>query len=167
VVGINWPHREGVGLDRLHIMVAEGGEVQEGLGVVLGLDRDVRSGDIDTISLMVLAETEEAGRLCWCAVPGEAFGARVGDPAQLDAGVEVQRLPDPDDIGNAACYRFHREGWGSLEGKRLRVLLNGDLVQDDKGRGVDGNHLPPWVPKRPSGDGLEGGTFESWFEVKG
>jgi len=50
-------------------------------------------------------------------------------------------------------------------GARIRVLLHGDQVRDDKGRGLDGNHLPPWVPDRRSGDGVEGGLFESWFTV--
>ena len=32
--------------------------------------------------------------------------------------------------------------------------------------GVDANHLPPWfggAPDYRTGDGVEGGTFESWF----
>jgi hypothetical protein len=54
---------------------------------------------------------------------------------------------------------------------RVRVLLHGDLIADQPpapgvaGRGVDGNHLPPWLPTRRSGDGIEGGLFESWFTV--
>jgi len=52
--------------------------------------------------------------------------------------------------------------------KPLRVLVKGDFVRDStaKQRGLDGNHLPPWVPARPSGDGIEGGTFESWFTLE-
>ena len=51
--------------------------------------------------------------------------------------------------------------------KPLRVLVKGDFIRDStaKQRGLDGNHLPPWVPTRPSGDGIEGGTFESWFTL--
>jgi hypothetical protein len=47
----------------------------------------------------------------------------------------------------------------------MRIVLLGDLVADGQGRGVDANHLPPWLPKRISGDAVEGGTFESWFSV--
>lgn len=53
--------------------------------------------------------------------------------------------------------------------KPVHVLVKGDFIRDNsaKQRGLDGNHLPPWVPARPSGDGIEGGTFESWFTVEG
>jgi len=44
-------------------------------------------------------------------------------------------------------------------------VVVGDFIRDRNKRAVDGNHLPPWVPNRPSGDGIEGGTFESWFQV--
>ena len=33
-------------------------------------------------------------------------------------------------------------------------------------RALDGNHLGPGLPKRcPTGDHIEGGTFESWFTI--
>jgi hypothetical protein len=75
---------------------------------------------------------------------------------------------------------------------RLRILVNGDLVRGrhnktGEWRAVDADHLPktkiPSPPGPPSpgempewmqqgddrfsGDGVEGGTFESWFDVKG
>src|SRR6266480_109031 len=53
--------------------------------------------------------------------------------------------------------------------KPLQVLVKGDFIRDAtaKQRGLDGDHLPPWVPARRSGDGIEGGTFESWFTLEG
>jgi DNA-binding beta-propeller fold protein YncE len=50
--------------------------------------------------------------------------------------------------------------------KPFQVLVKGDFIRDAKQHGLDGDHLPPWVPKRPSGDGIEGGTFESWFQLE-
>jgi hypothetical protein len=26
--------------------------------------------------------------------------------------------------------------------------------------------LPPWLPASPTGDGIEGGAFESWINLK-
>jgi outer membrane protein OmpA-like peptidoglycan-associated protein len=49
----------------------------------------------------------------------------------------------------------------------VRVLLNGDFLKDANGRGIDADNLPPWVPHAPSGDGVAGGLFESWFELAG
>jgi len=44
--------------------------------------------------------------------------------------------------------------------------VNGDFIRDKNNRGVDANHLPPWLSGgRPTGDGVEGGTFESWLVV--
>ena len=53
-----------------------------------------------------------------------------------------------------------------LPGRTYRVRFNGDLVRDRRtGRGIDANHLPPWLPARTSGDCIEGGMFHSWFAV--
>jgi hypothetical protein len=43
------------------------------------------------------------------------------------------------------------------------VRVIGDLIRDARGKAVDANHLPAWVPSRPTGDCIEGGTFHSWF----
>jgi hypothetical protein len=49
----------------------------------------------------------------------------------------------------------------------LRVEVHGDLIRDDQGLGLDGNHLPPWLPTvNKTGDGVAGGLFESWFTLK-
>jgi hypothetical protein len=57
---------------------------------------------------------------------------------------------------------------------QFRVIVKGDFIRDANGHAVDGDHLPgdltpPWVPESPTayitGDGIEGGTFESWFTV--
>jgi DNA-binding beta-propeller fold protein YncE len=49
----------------------------------------------------------------------------------------------------------------------LRVEVHGDLIRDEKGRGLDGNHLPKWLPNvSKTGDGIPGGLFESWFTVQ-
>jgi hypothetical protein len=47
----------------------------------------------------------------------------------------------------------------------------GDLIADETGRrSIDANHLAPWVGlpgKRTSGDCIEGGTFHSFFRIRG
>jgi competence ComEA-like helix-hairpin-helix protein len=49
--------------------------------------------------------------------------------------------------------------------RECRVVFKGDLVPDTEGRGVDANNLPFWLPDRPTGDGVEGGTMESYFTL--
>jgi hypothetical protein len=70
-------------------------------------------------------------------------------------------------------------------GDRVMISIRGDFIVDECCRAVDGNHLggavptldtypaePVWVPKgpacppRPSGNGTEGGEFESWVFVQ-
>jgi hypothetical protein len=53
----------------------------------------------------------------------------------------------------------------------VRVTLNCDFLPDEYGRAVDGNHLRGSLGWRPdwgrTGDGVEGGVFESWFQLTG
>jgi hypothetical protein len=42
------------------------------------------------------------------------------------------------------------------------VTLKGDFIQDYRGRAVDGDFL---CGSLPTGNGVEGGTFESWFQL--
>jgi DNA-binding beta-propeller fold protein YncE len=50
---------------------------------------------------------------------------------------------------------------------KIRVVVRGDFIRDttQQQRAIDADHLPPWVPAHLTGDGIEGGTFESWFTV--
>jgi hypothetical protein len=47
------------------------------------------------------------------------------------------------------------------------VRLLGDLIRDRTNtHAIDADNLPPWNPQTtPSGDGVAGGTFESWFTL--
>ena len=54
------------------------------------------------------------------------------------------------------------EGRDTIAGDIVHVSLKCDFVLDCNGRAVDGDHLRG---RRPTGDGIEGGTFESWFRV--
>ncbi len=68
---------------------------------------------------------------------------------------------EPNAAVNGAQFR---PGLDFLPNQEYRVLLKGDFIRDAKNeKGIDADHLPPWLPNRPTGDGTEGGTFESWF----
>ncbi|QUQ65631.1 hypothetical protein [Kutzneria sp. CA-103260] len=54
-------------------------------------------------------------------------------------------------------------GRRSLHDVVISVSLRCDFIQDCRGVPVDGNHLRG---RLPSGDGVQGGLFESWFEVR-
>jgi hypothetical protein len=60
-----------------------------------------------------------------------------------------------------------------LQGKQadLWIVLRGDFVIDTQGFAIDGEFVRAQLPTgdRPSGSpyGTQGGTFESWFALKG
>jgi Collagen triple helix repeat (20 copies) len=165
ICNISWEHRGS----------ARRADLQE-RGIWLAFRNDtipdrgkVLAFDLDDISVMVLAERLErdpAGqgvRICWCQIPArEVRGIMMRESCSLDF--------DPNEpLDNGFCdgvlYRMDPAGIPE-QGSRLRVIVNGDLIQDRNGRSIDGNHIAKWVPGRDSGDGVEGGVFESWFRVE-
>lgn len=154
VCSISWTHRGELELGRM---------MEQGL--IIGFDRPVAVADIDDLSLEVQVEIpdEENRVFCWCNWPSKSIDGLVFEvPCHPEIGVGRSGEPLVDGV------RWLPDGLPAIverRGARIRVLLHGDQVRDDKGRGLDGNHLPPWVPDRRSGDGVEGGLFESWFTV--
>lgn len=87
----------------------------------------------------------------------------------------VEFLPFPDDSpprledeGHTAVFTIDPDylterARRSLHDVVVYVSLRCDFIPDCRGIPVDGNHLRG---KLPSGDGVQGGLFESWFEVR-
>jgi hypothetical protein len=174
---VNWDHRKGIpdGFARL-----------EREGLLIAFDGRVRSGDIDERSFVVLAGTrdERTQLICWCQIPWRRVGGIELDlgPGPAEGTCRINRVlnepANPDVRVNGAQYlpdinalrRLQEINQGWIE---LRIALKGDLVADAPaspgdergGHGVDANHLPPWLPQRPTGEGVEGSTFESWFTL--
>jgi hypothetical protein len=58
--------------------------------------------------------------------------------------------------------RYHELPYSYLENQTVYISLKCDFILDCHNVAVDGNHLGGILP---SGDGVAGGTFESWFRV--
>jgi len=130
-------------------------------GLRLAFSGSVLNGDIHPHSFMVLmAHADREQQLqCWCEVPGELAGLEFDKNCDVTAPFKPRSGPGDPVNG----LRF-QPAMGWIAGTTYRVVLKGDLVRDAKTRkAIDANHLPPWLNKRPTGDGKEGGTFESWF----
>jgi hypothetical protein len=131
----------------------------------VAFDRKVRLGDIHRHSFILLAESIQNGTACWCEVVAQEVN---GIALQIDydkceiLGIDPDPCTDPDDLVNGAQIWL---GDDHLPDGEYRVELKGDLIRDELCRGVDANHLPPWLNERPTGDWVEGGTFESWFMI--
>ena len=153
ICAINWPHGQTI----------PQAAVRE---LLIAFDAKVFRGDIHEESIQLLFGHDEQGQMCWCEVP-----ARI-------QGVGLNLTPDPG--GNGTCVINGVTGGGAsqhcngarirpaqdIRPGRYRVVVKGDFIRDELLRGVDANHLPEWLPSRRTGDGVEGGTFESWFQVR-
>lgn len=167
---VNWPHNGTMTLN-------PSTEIVE---LLIAFTGSVQYGDISPNCVSVLAPFPAAG-----TVPGtgasvlataDRFVVRGGN-FQTPGAVSSTFTAGPDAQGNAngMALSFATSPNTNPTGQ-FRVLVKGDFIRDTNGHAVDGDHLPgnqpsPWVPTSPTaystGDGIEGGTFESWFTVKG
>jgi hypothetical protein len=147
ICAINWPH---------------GGEFdQEEL--LIAFDQEVVNDDLNEHSVVVLRGRfdQERGVTCWCEVQAKQIsGVHFPSRCKLSnrQGVTINR--PANGVLFLPANRFEA-------GEQYRVLVKGDFIRtlaDHKA--VDADHLPEWLPNRSSGDGVEGGTFESWFAAK-
>ena len=82
--------------------------------------------------------------------------------------------PDANGLANGVALTINEgliEILAKVFGQKLRVCARSDFIRDNSDLALDGDHLPLWVPTslqagRQSGDGIEGGTFESWFTLE-
>ncbi len=179
ICAISWKHAERLSRDDLVFeLTASNGqrrrERRRVFGLVVAFDSEVLVDDLNSISFMALSDAPERDegrrpRVCWCQIPGDVHGLRLRNRCTIDR--EPLDVVAPGGFCEAALYEFDREALErTLEAAhgplRVRVLFNGDLVRDHPAhRGIDADHLPGWLPDRKTGDGVEGGMFESWFTL--
>ncbi|HET7460538.1 MAG TPA: hypothetical protein VFJ82_04800 [Longimicrobium sp.] len=87
-------------------------------------------------------------------------------PEDADEG---ERTPTLSANGRCAVFAIPRPlltGRHSLAGSWVRVRLLGDFILDCHGRAVSAAHIGGDAGGRGSGNGVPGGTFESWFYVR-
>jgi hypothetical protein len=123
------------------------------------------------------------------------MGGRIEQECDARSGFAAG--PDADGMVNALRIRLPANlvSLAATEFKlalRIHIVIDGDFIRGEHRktkelRALDGDHLPKlkipgppgppspgeepqWMQpgdKRYSGDGIEGGTFESWFDIKG
>jgi DNA-binding beta-propeller fold protein YncE len=155
ICAINWPHGDYADPELLRRQ-----------GLLIAFDRPVRLGDIHRHSFLLLVEqwNSDSPVSCWCEARAERVkGLRliVDEQTCEIRGIDPDPCEDADDLVNGAQFI----PIASLSAGEYRVMLKGDLIRDDQCRGLDADHLPPWLPERHTGDWVEGGTFESWFII--
>lgn len=120
-------------------------------------------GISEVFELKVRRNTEMG--LCECRLPN-VFCEPV--EVEVDAtGRIVNVNPLPLDIENTPAVRLimDAETARRVGAAFCRVIFRSDFALDMNKKAVDGNHIGGLVPERPTGNGRQGGTFESWFTV--
>jgi hypothetical protein len=165
ICDINWFHGQAMSLEVIHKQ-----------GLIIAFDRPVRLGDFNrsTLRLLRRVRMRENDNVpipldCWCEVEHEVIiGLKLPNECRIpEPGVDLERIPGPPNEAVQAIL-FIPQRWEINQD--YRIELHGDFIRETDGQGnlgpaLDADHLPPWVPNRPSGDGVEGGLFESWFTV--
>jgi DNA-binding beta-propeller fold protein YncE len=155
ICAINWPHTG-------NVKGSQASEIDKN-GLLIAFDRPVLAQDINPHSLVVLVShvDDATGSTCWCELQGTVSAGKV----PLCSTENFQPVPVRGKASevNGAQFRPKRP----FQTAEYRVLLKGDFIRDQKTQtGVDADHVPPWFSSAApyfTGDGVQGGTFESWF----
>ena len=165
ICGISWQH---------------GGQIRRSdfkeRGLLIAFDNNVAKKDLHRQSCMILIKHSEPiansgnSLTCWCEFPLKDV-----EPIKFDIDCDISS-PKPagaEEFVNGVRL-FPVEGAIPDQAGEYRVVLKGNFIREQgpgdppkPGRALDADHLPPWLPDRRSGDGVEGGTFESWFYILG
>jgi hypothetical protein len=143
-------------------------------GLLIAFDDALYASTLETDVFRVLTRVTdpETGLYRWLELPGKA--EEVALELERDDS-DPFRPPQYTIVGEAAGsappngIRFLPDDGFDLDlaGRPFRVRLLGSFLRDRRGRPVDVDPSPEgWGPEEyPTGDGVPGGTFESWFRV--
>jgi hypothetical protein len=142
IARINWPHGGEIGLSRLRDHM--GGELR------VSFDRKLEEAD-----------GERTG------INEHTFVVQYGgvQEALEFMRYEEEKPPTLEENGCSAVFTIHPDklsGRRTIAGSVVYVTLKCDFILDCHGNPVDGGFLGA---RLPSGDGVPGGTFHSWFRV--
>jgi DNA-binding beta-propeller fold protein YncE len=110
----------------------------------------------------------------WANLPGAVEPVRLVRPSKAPLAcpdLQIDLTAPPTALPNGLRFRYSGDVWPR---GFFMVLIDGDLItghpREPDGSfapfaPVDADHLAPFLPARPTGDGTAGGTFKSWFWV--
>lgn len=175
ICATNWRHRGSHDSPSLFL----GGlglpdDVSEGFqreGLAVAFDGDVRAGDLDTLSFRTLGAVIQGPSYVWRQLLGVVLAARLELEERDDGTCEILSIvdvvTDDDAPANGALFLLPASQNLQVRFSGLnRVEIQGDFIRDVQGRALDADHLPDWLPARPTGDGVPGGLFESYFSFE-
>jgi len=166
ITAINWPHGQTLTSEQLAVL--------KELGLLIGFSEPMQPTSLDRFTVVLLARApakSEVGPASqwleietkltpieWTMECGQAFTAPKPVASPGPTGVRLSL----DSEWPATDYMVVLRGDAILAIDQAIPRLDGKTGP----RALDGNHLGPGLPKRcPTGDHIEGGTFESWFTI--
>lgn len=180
IVWINWKHAE-------TLTARDAAEIRSS-GLVVGFSSDVLAETLVPQVFELWQELPTAGaaveRMERYRVSARVTGIPGGSSWTPSCGGSPEPVPPPGadvSLGPVIAARLvpldGSERPAALAEGRYRVLVFGDHIlgasavslPDGSRRNpaVDADHLAPGLPARcPTGDGVEGGTFQSWFSLQ-
>ncbi len=177
IVAINWRHNDTFKLTDIPTIPE--------FGLIIAFDQEILPETISEQTFDVLRrgdQDEQGGVRCYCSLVGVATPVRVVTVTGANlpqCGQEIVGF-QPLGSGQQATGALFRHMKGSsptpLTKGDYRVIVRGDLILGTQKMflangttdhpALDANHLGPGLSKRcPTGDGIEGGAFESWFTI--
>jgi hypothetical protein len=161
---INWDHAGNVQFSVLR---------ERGLWIAFSEGVQFTDLSLDTVALLV--PIPEQILEIWAEATPLGVTLRAVNFATVgDVNSAINAAPDANGLANGVILGINERLFPILEklfDQKLRVCVRADFIRDKDNLALDGDHLPLWVPTtlqpdRQSGDGIEGGTFESWFTLK-
>jgi hypothetical protein len=111
---------------------------------------------VQSVIVQQFNKDRATGLNCWCELPGKVT------PGNF---VPAEHVSNPFSPSGAAMVNGVKFEGDFNAGATYRVIVKGDYIRDkSKKRAIDADNLPAfWALGGKTGDGIEGGTFESWF----
>lgn len=158
IAGVTWDHN-GNTLSSIDVLRTP--------GVGIAFSGPVQAADLTVNSLFLLVPQVTGGLTVWAEAqltiaPGDF--ATVGDVTSAFTASTASQVNGVRLTLDVKTFRQIEE----LKPAKVRVEVKGEFIRDASANplAIDGDHLPPWLPKRRTGDGITGGIFESWILVK-
>ena len=171
---INWLHRGTLDTSTLNRV--------RRVGLLLGFTEPMQPATLDRFTAAVYLRVPDAlpggaagSGYRWVGINADVVPIAIDARCELIETTEFDRKPPPDGVTGVQLFPQHFK-WPTGD---YLVVLRGDaiLAFDETQprldgsvgpRALDGNHLGPGLNARcPTGDYVEGGTFESWFTIGG
>lgn len=152
ISGVNWPHGGDLSIRRLY-------DEMEGRFVVR-FSRPLQPADglRNGVNRMTY-------RLSFLGMSGAWEEIVPPDPDDMEGDVDTPRLSENRRCAVFDVPRRYLRDRSSIVGSWVRVRLACDFLIDCHGRAVSGAHLGGDVQGRGSGNGVQGGIFESWCYI--